>query len=212
MFTGIIEEIGKIVNISSLGGGKKIRIQCEKILADSKVDDSISINGVCQTITGMNDNSFEFVSVEETIKKTTIKHCKVNQNVNLERALKLSDRLGGHLVLGHVDDTGKIRKKTSLNTSTILEVVLPNGYSRYVIPQGSITIDGISLTIANIEHDIISVSIIPHTIENTILKSLNVGDSVNLEFDIIGKYIERLLTGGQKVEGLTFEKLKEFGY
>jgi riboflavin synthase len=212
MFTGIIEEIGKIINITSFGGGKKVQIQCKEILTDSKVNDSISINGICQTITGKNEISFEFVSVEETIKKTTIKNWKVNQKVNLERAIKLSDRLGGHLLLGHVDDTGKIIGKTLLKSSTIFEIEIQGKYSKFIIPQGSIAIDGISLTIADINHNAISVSIIPHTIDNTILKYSQAGDDVNLEFDVIGKYVEKILSVMQDKEGLTIEKLKNLGY
>jgi riboflavin synthase len=212
MFTGLIEEIGIIKGINSFGGGKKISIQCKKILSDSKVDDSIAVNGVCQTITEMTNDMFEFVSVEETLKKTTIKNWQINRKVNLERALKLSDRLGGHLLLGHVDTPSTVINKTALNTSTIFEIKIPSGFSKYVIPKGSIAIDGISLTIADLKEHSFTVSVIPHTTDNTILKFLNTGDEVNLEFDIIGKYIERLICGDKKESGLTFEKLRELEY
>jgi riboflavin synthase len=212
MFTGLIEEIGIIKNIASSGGGKKIQIQCKKILSDSKIDDSIAVNGVCQTVTGITGDMFEFVSVEETLKKTTIKHWQVNKKVNLERALKLSDRLGGHLLLGHIDTFSQVMNKTELHTSTIFEIKIPPEFSKYVIPKGSIAVDGISLTIAELKEHSFIVSVIPHTIDNTILRSINMGDEVNLEFDLIGKYIERLIAGKKEENGLTFEKLKELGY
>ncbi len=211
MFTGIIEEIGTIKSITNIGGGRRISVQCRDILSDSKVDDSISVNGVCQTIVKMNSNSFEFDSVEETLKKTTIRHWKENQEVNLERALRLSDRLGGHLVMGHVDTVGEIVRIERREASTIYEISYPETFSKYIIPHGSVTINGTSLTIAEFNSSSMMVSIIPHTLSKTIIKDLRTGSEVNLEFDMIGKYVEKLLKGNN-TSGLTLNKLEELGY
>lgn len=211
MFTGLIEEIGIIKTITNLGGGKWISVHCKNILADSKIDDSISVNGVCQTIIKMNNDSFEFDSVEETLKKTTIRFWKENQKVNLERALKLSDRLGGHFVMGHVDTTGEIIRIQKLSTSTIYEISYPESFSKYIIPHGSITVNGTSLTIAEFTSSTLTVSIIPHTLSKTIIFDLSSGDIVNLEFDMIGKYVEKLLKSSDASQ-LTFGKLEELGY
>jgi riboflavin synthase len=211
MFTGLIEEIGIIKSIANTGGGKRISVQCKDIITDSKIDDSICVNGVCQTIVKMNTTSFEFDSVEETLKKTTIRFWKENQKVNLERALKLSDRLGGHLVMGHVDTTGEIIRIERLAASTIYEISYPNSFSKYIIQHGSVTVNGTSLTIADHSSSLLTVSIIPHTHSKTIINELSIGDVVNLEFDMIGKYVEKLL-GASNSSGLTFNKLEELGY
>lgn len=211
MFTGIVEEIGIIKSVKNIGGGKRITIQCKDILVDSKIDDSISINGICQTIVKINSNSFEFDSVEETIRKTTIKHWKENQKVNLERALKLSDRLGGHLVMGHVDTVGEIIYIKDLAYSRLYEISFPKEYSKYVIPQGSITVNGISLTVANCKDNTFTISIIPHTLIKTTIHNLNIGDFVNLEFDVLGKYVEKLLNNNSS-NGLSLNRLEELGY
>jgi len=211
MFTGIIEEIGVIKSIKNIGGGKRIAIQCTEILKDSKVDDSISVNGICQTIVKFDSKCFEFDSVEETLKKTTIKYWSENYKVNLERALKLSDRLGGHFVLGHVDTIGRISHIKDLTSSKLFEISYPSEYNKYVIPKGSITINGISLTIAESNESAFVVSIIPHTISKTTLKDIKIGDFVNLEFDIIGKYIEKLLQRNSS-PNLTLDKLEEMGF
>jgi riboflavin synthase len=212
MFTGLIEEIGSIGSIQSIGGGKKIKIDCQRILSDTKIDDSISINGTCQTVTDITEKYFEVVAVEETLRKTTMSNWRSGQKVNLERALKLSDRLGGHLLLGHVDDIGKIINISKLQTSIIYEIQFPVKFSKYAISKGSIAIDGISLTIAEFKNDSLKVSIIPHTLENTVIKHYKVGAEINLEFDLIGKYVERLTFQKDSSSGLTFEKLQELGY
>jgi len=178
MFTGLIEEIGIVKSIIKKGGGRRIAVECSFILPDSKVDDSISINGVCQTIVRMDDKTFEFDSVEETLKKTTIGSWKEGQKVNLERALRLSDRLGGHLVMGHIDTTGKVIRIENLTSSVVYEVSFPKEFAKYIIPHGSITINGTSLTIANHTDSSLTVAIIPHTLSRTIIKDLRVSDFV----------------------------------
>jgi riboflavin synthase len=210
MFTGLIEEKGLVKSIVEKSGGKRITIECKEILSDIKIDDSININGICQTVVKTGHNYFEVYAVEETLKKTTVRYWKKGQVVNLERALKISDRLGGHLVLGHVDTVGEIIQITELGSSVKYEVLFPKKFSKYIIEHGSIAINGISLTIAESHSTILVVSIIPHTLSKTNMIELRKKDKVNLEFDILGKYVEKLLYN--KTTNLTFEMLKELGY
>jgi riboflavin synthase len=210
MFTGIIEEKGLLKSIVDRSGGKRITVECTDILSDIKIDDSISINGVCQTVVKIGYNCFEVDAVEETLKKTTIRYWRNEQTVNLERALKMSDRLGGHLVMGHVDTIGEIIQKTELDSSIKYEILFPKEFSKYTIQHGSIAIDGISLTIAENYSTTLLVSVIPHTLSKTNIVELKKGDKVNLEFDMLGKYVEKLLYG--KTNDLTFDKLKDLGY
>lgn len=198
MFTGLIEEIGIIKSISVFGNNRRFTIQATQVLSDLKIDDSISINGACQTIVKRDNTTFEVVAVQETLRKTTLGSFKVGNFINLERAMRLGDRLGGHLVQGHVDCVGRIFHIESTSGSWQLWVEFPNKFSQYVIPIGSICIDGISLTVARVEGSHLMVAIIPHTFEFTTLQKNKVGDTVNLEFDILGKYIEKLfLTHGK---------------
>jgi len=155
-------------------------------------------------------NCFEVEAVEETLKKTTVQYWRNGQTVNLERALKFSDRLGGHLVMGHIDTVGEIIQITKLGSSIKYELLFPQEFSKYIIEQGSIAINGISLTIAESHPTSLVVSIIPHTLSKTNISELKKGDKVNLEFDILGKYIEKLLY--DKQDNLTFDRLKELGY
>ena len=210
MFTGLIEEKGLVKSIVNKDGGKRITIECNDILSDIKIDDSISINGICQTVVKIGSSCFEVDAVEETLKKTTIRYWRNGQIVNLERALKFSDRLGGHLVLGHVDTVGEIIQIIKLESSTKYEILFPKEFSKYIIEHGSITINGISLTIAESHSTSLFVSIIPHTLSKTNISDLKNGDKVNLEFDVLGKYVEKLLYS--KTSDLTFDKLKNFGY
>jgi riboflavin synthase len=210
MFTGLIEEIGLVKSIVDKGGGKRIIIECNNILSDIKIDVSVSINGICQTVVKTGNNFFEVDAVEETLKKTTIRYWRNGEPVNLERALKLSDRLGGHLVMGHVDTVGEIIQVTKLESSVKYEILFPEEFSKYIIEHGSIAVDGISLTIAEIHSTSLVVSVIPHTLSKTKMTELKKGDKDNLEFDMLGKYVEKLLSG--KTNGLTLDKLKELGY
>lgn len=193
MFTGLIEEIGKIISITNLGGGIRIKVSASKIMDDVKIDDSISINGVCQTVVQVGKNEFEVIAIEETLKKTNFNELKPNQEVNLERAVRLNDRLGGHLVQGHIDCVGKITSIIKSQTEHLVTISFPFEFAKYIIPVGSICINGVSLTVAKLDNKTFTVAIIPHTWDMTIFKNFKVGDMVNLEFDIIGKYLERLL-------------------
>jgi riboflavin synthase len=194
MFTGIIEEIGIINRSSSIPGGNIITIKANKILDDLKVDHSVSVNGVCLTVVEISDKQFTVEAVGETLEKSTIRDLKPSMVVNLERAMKLGDRLGGHLIQGHVNGIGRITKLDRRGDNWYLEVNLTDDLIRYVIPEGSIAIDGISLTVASLKETKIGISIIPHTFKHTTFSKARVGQKCNIETDMIGKYIEKFIT------------------
>jgi riboflavin synthase len=203
MFTGLIEEIGTIKSLRPEGGGFRIVVSASKITEDLQIDDSVSINGVCQTVVACNSKSFEAVAVEETLRKTTFGRLRAGDSVNLERALKVGDRLGGHFVQGHVDCVGEIRSIVKERTAVNLWISFPIEFGKYIVNTGSICVNGISLTSARVENNLFMVAVIPHTWENTTFKAAKVGDSVNLEFDIIGKYIEKLMFENKSETGKT---------
>jgi len=214
MFTGIIEEIGKIEKITPIAGGITIKINAEKILEDVAVNDSICIDGVCLTVTKKDNETFWADAVGATLEKTTFIKIKADTSVNLERSVKLSDRLGGHLVQGHVNGVGTITEITKLGENYLLKTFIPDELNKYLIKEGSIAINGISLTIADLKSNEISISIIPHTWQNTNLKDKKVNDKVNVEIDILAKYVEKLLTkvNNSSNKNITENWLKEIGY
>jgi len=212
MFTGIIEEIGKIEEISKQGRNLKLRIKAYKILDDLKVGDSININGACQTIIETDAESFIVEAVEETLRKTNLGQLRKNDVVNLERALKSSDRLGGHLVAGHIDCVGKIKSIVKRDGSFLYEFELPEKHLVYLVEKGSVAVDGISLTVVEVKESSFTVSIIPFTLGNTTLGTKKVGDLVNIETDLIGKHVERILTSKREKSEITKEWLKEKGW
>lgn len=195
MFTGLIEEIGTIKSINDLGGGKRIAVNAKHIMDDLNIDDSVAIQGVCLTVVSYDEKSFELEAVEETFRKTTMGHLKSRDEVNLERAMKLGGRLGGHLVQGHVDTIGKVKQIIPERTGILVWISFKEEYSKYIVPVGSICVDGVSLTVAEVTGNSFKISVIPHTWSVTTLKDLKIGSSVNLEFDIIGKYVEKMLGG-----------------
>jgi len=197
MFTGLIEEIGEIYNISSIGGGYNISVKSNYIINDLAIDDSVSINGACQTVIQVKNNLFAVEAVEETLRKTTLGGFRNGKKVNLERALTLNKRLGGHIVLGHVDCVGTVQSIQPERTGILIKIKYPKEFSKYVISSGSICMDGVSLTTARTDNDWFLVSIIPHTWNKTTLNLLKTGDQVNLEFDVLGKYIEKLINNRQ---------------
>ncbi len=206
MFTGLIEEIGYIRSINRLGNSIKFEIESKKILNDLKINDSVAINGVCLTVTDLKQNSFIADAVDETLRKTTFSRYRINQSVNLERALMLSSRLGGHIVLGHIDTIGKILEIKNESLGILFKVSFPVEFNKFVVKVGSICIDGVSLTISDLFNNSFRTSVIPHTFNNTIFREYKIGNEVNLEFDILGKYIEKLTTGKSDFE----DKLKSF--
>ena len=194
MFTGIVEELAQIKSIKPKSKGIRYAISAEVVVGDLKIGDSISVNGVCLTIVKRGKDSFCMDLVEETLNKSNLGELKVGDSVNLERAMKVSDRLGGHIVQGHVETLGVILEKQMQDEEAILSVGLDPEWMRFCIPKGSITLDGVSLTIARINGNIIEIALIPHTLENTTLGIKGKSETLNIETDIIGKYIDRLLS------------------
>jgi len=212
MFTGIIEEIGKIEEISKHGPNLKLKIKASKIPSDLKVGDSININGACQTVIGTDSDSFTVEAVEETVRRTNLGQLKRNDLVNLERSLRFSDRLGGHLVTGHIDCLGKVKSIAKKDGSFLYEFELSQAYLTYLVEKGSVAVDGISLTVVEVLKNSFSVSVIPFTLENTTLGSKKIGDLFNIETDLIGKYVERILTYKKDKSVITEEWLKDKGW
>lgn len=210
MFTGIIEEVGKILKKQRKGEGIEFYISASILLKDMSIGDSISVNGVCQTVEKKDDKGFYISTVEETLNKTNLGLLNINSFVNLESSLTLNKKISGHLVYGHVDCTGKIVKIINKNLGIQVWISYPKEYNKYLIHVGSISINGISLTVSNFSENQFEVSIIPHTWANTVLKYAKVGDLVNLEFDVIGKYVEKFVN--QKNGSITESMLKNLGY
>ena len=215
MFTGIVETIGKVSQITPNEKSKTFIIEASEIMDDLKVGDSISVNGVCLTVTKIVGPKFHIDLVPETLKLSTLGDLKENSNVNLERALTLSTRLGGHMLQGHVETVGVIVDKTEVGDGAELTVALDPKFLKFCIPKGSIALDGISLTIASLNENFIKIAIIPHTLENTNLGVKTTGDSLNVETDIIGKYIERLINIEELDEDFDpniYSKLRSWGF
>lgn len=214
MFTGIVESMGRVRGIKRGAQSFQIEVQAETILDDVKLGDSISVNGVCLTVTSYDQQHFTADVMPETMDKTTLKHLKIGEYVNLERALRLGDRLGGHIVQGHIDALGIIKAKEKRDIAYIYTIKAPAEVLRYTVPKGSIAVDGVSLTVIDVWVDSFTVSLIPHSAEKTTLGFKNPGDYVNLESDILGRYIEKLLeTGGdEKTSSLSVSFLAENGF
>ncbi|MCX7991310.1 MAG: riboflavin synthase [Proteobacteria bacterium] len=193
MFTGLIEELGIVKSISARSSGRLFEIECQKVLNNTKIGDSIAVNGICLTVTEIKERSYKVDVSKETLDISTAKHFKVGDRVNLERALSFSDRLGGHIVTGHIDTVGKIVETRKEGDFYIFKISYDKSFDKYVIYKGSIAINGISLTINEKFTGMIRLNIIPHTFNVTNLRYLKRGDLVNIEFDIVGKYIENFI-------------------
>lgn len=187
MFSGIIEELGVLKRILKRGRVYLFEIQSEKIYKDVKIGDSISVNGVCLTVVGNSSGILSFELMPETLKNTSLSALKQKEKINLERSLKIGDRISGHFVTGHVDCVGRIRRKYFLNNNPCFEIVFPIKFSAYLLLKGSISLDGISLTIMDRKSDTFRVCIIPHTLKQTNLAFKKASDKVNIEFDILAK-------------------------
>ncbi len=212
MFTGLIEEIGRVEKIQESGNGISMRIGCRKVLEDLNPRDSISINGVCLTVVGINDKHFDVDVVEETITRSNINTYSTGYKVNLERALLLSQRLGGHLVQGHVDGTALIKSQEMIENGTILTVEIPDDLKEFVVEKGSISLDGISLTVASIIDSELSVALIPVTLNSTTIGEKKSGDLLNVEVDIFAKYAKKMLSGTNGKNGMSLDQLEEMGF
>jgi riboflavin synthase len=210
MFTGIIEEIGKISNIKRGARSAILSIQASKVLEDAHLGDSIAVNGVCLTVTTLNGDVFTADVMNETLSRSSLGSLRAGSPVNLERAMAAGGRFGGHIVSGHIDGTGRIASVTRDDNAVWFRIMADKKLLRYIVEKGSIAIDGISLTVAKTDSESFSVSIIPHTIGQTILGTRKVGDTVNLENDIIGKYVEKLMQNDES--GVTLDLLAKNGF
>ena len=213
MFTGIIEDRGKVLRVEYKGQERRITIEWPLDLTEVQLGDSININGVCLTVVEKREQEIRFDLSQETLQKTGLGDLKEGDPVNLERALRLTDRLGGHIVTGHIDGIGVIGEKRKERDFLRLMIRIPESVSRYVVQKGSIAIDGISLTVNEWKGNEIQMTLIPYTIEKTTLRDKKVGDRVNVEADILGKYVEKVLERGDKKSGqVDLSFLKEHGF
>ncbi len=194
MFTGMIEEVGHVLHINFGAASVRLTIGAEKILNEVNIGDSIAVNGTCLTVTDHNSKSFSADVMPESVRKTSLKELKIGSPVNLERALQLGSRLGGHIVNGHVDGTGTILKKEAEDNAIVVTISTDKDTLHYIVKKGSVTIDGISLTVVDVNNENFSVSLIPHTASITTIGHKDKGASVNIETDILGKYVEKLFT------------------
>ena len=215
MFTGIVEEMGTIRSVRRGRNSSILSIGACKILSDLKIGDSVAVNGVCLTATSRDEGGFTADVMHETLNRSSLGRLSAGSHVNLERAMAADGRFGGHIVAGHIDGTGSITAIRRDDNAIWYTVQAPAPLLRYVVEKGSITIDGISLTVAEVGESWFSISAIPHTVAVTILRETRVGDTVNLETDIIGKYVEKLLRPAPEAQAggaLTLEFLAENGF
>ena len=208
MFTGIIEETGKIKTVTQ----NKITVEANVVTKETKQGDSIAVNGVCLTVTNIGANFFDADMSPETLKVTTLGNLRAGSAVNLERAVQVGSRLGGHIVSGHVDGLGRVKYIKKERDFYNFAVELPSELSKYVVKKGSITVNGISLTVAEMNNNIVNIAVIPHTFENTALKSLQAGEYVNIETDILAKYVEKILSTSDNRAGISMEFLTQHGF
>ncbi len=212
MFTGLVEEVGTVLGVTDSGDGKVIDIDADLILDGIRTGDSISVNGACQTVTSTGRHSFTVFASRITCSVTTLGAFRSGSRVNLERAMTPSSRMGGHIVQGHVDGTGIIRRLRPDPNGLEVEVEIPEEISRYIVPKGSVAVDGVSLTVVSCGHGAFSLYLIPETLKNTIIPGWKTGDRVNIETDILAKYVERMLGKKENSDESLMKKLQEGGF
>lgn len=217
MFTGIVEELGKVKEIIPGSMSIKLTISCQKIMDDVKIGDSIAVDGICLTVTDRSTSAFIADVMPETMRKTSLVSLKVGDKVNLERALRLSDRLGGHIVSGHIDGTGVVSGKEEEDNAVWFEISAHSDILRYIVVKGSIALDGTSLTVAYVDDKCFKVSLIPLTAGVTTLGSKKIGDRINIECDMLGKYVEKLIGTDEREKkaikkDMTLDFLRENGF
>jgi riboflavin synthase len=201
VFTGLIEAVGKVVEVSPGRGSSRIAISSPLPVAELRDGDSISVDGVCLTVSNRRGDRFFADVVAETLSRSTLGKLRPRSRVNLERSLQVGDRLGGHFVSGHVDDTVEVKRVQTRGNDWRLRLGLPAALARYVAPKGSVALDGVSLTVASLDHTGFEVALVPHTLEQTTLGALRPGDKLNLEVDLLARYLERLLSLQNPKEG-----------
>lgn len=211
MFTGIVEEIGHIRRIIKRNRAERLTVSCNRVLEGTKIGDSIAVNGACLTVVSMTDDSFDADVTPETMRRTAFSLFRPGSPVNLERALRLCDRLGGHIMMGHVDGVGHILSMEKEDNALNISISLDRKWMRYIIEKGSVAVDGISLTVAKRENGAFGIALIPHTGEETALLEKHPGDPVNIECDYLGKYVEQLMNRGL-AEDLSMELLETLGH
>ncbi len=204
MFTGLVEEKGVLKEKIPTGDGFQFVIEAKIIMKDLQIGSSVAVNGCCLTVVKIDVNTFAVDTIEETLNKTNLGVLKQGMNVNLERPLAAEARLGGHFVLGHIDTTGKVEDVKKLSNSHWLTISFPEKFKQYLIYVGSVAIDGVSMTVAELKDKSFSVGIIPHTWKETIFADKKIGDTVNLEFDVLGKYVERIMENKSQDESSFF--------
>jgi riboflavin synthase len=212
MFTGIVEEVGVIRDVRRGSASARLAVEAALVSDGTRIGDSIAINGVCLTVVAIDGTVLSFDATPETVRRTSLQSVRSGDSVNVERAIQAGGRFGGHIVQGHVDGVGTLRGATRNDNAWVISVAIPHALTRYVAPKGSIAVDGISLTSVDIDEDGFTVWAIPHTWERTNLRSRRPGDALNIEVDLLARYIERLLSGSAVRAGSTLGLLAEAGF
>lgn len=211
MFTGLVEELGSVKRLS-VGTVARLAVASEKVINDVVIGDSVAVNGVCLTVTSIGSGELSFDAVPETLSRSTLKDLRAGDKVNLEASLRAGKMIGGHFVQGHVDGVGTVESVRVLSDSAVISFKAPESVLKYIVEKGSIAIDGISLTVASVSDTGFSIAVIPHTLSVTTLGLRKPGDKVNLETDIIGKYVEKFLAGRGGKSGVTEDLLRNAGF
>ncbi len=212
MFTGIVEEIGTISNIARGADSCIYTVNASKILEDMHIGDSIAVNGLCLTVTSFDKSSFTADVMNESLRRSNLGDLRRGSKVNLERAMAANGRFGGHIVSGHIDGTGTLLSYEREANAVWVTISANEELMRYIIMKGSVALDGVSLTVARLYNDAFAVSLIPHTGEETTLLNKNIGDRINIENDVVGKYVERLCSSAKKESGITEDFLRKYGF
>jgi len=212
VFTGIVQDVGRLERAEARGPGRRLTLATALDTGSFELGESVAVEGVCLTVASAGKGTFEADVSPETLRRSTLGELRPGDRVNLERALRLTDRLGGHFVLGHVDACGRCAGSVLQGEFRVLSFEAPPEVRRYLVEKGSVAVDGVSLTVAGLEPRGFSVAVIPHTLEKTTLPGLRIGDRVNLEADVLGKYVERLLEGRRPSGEVTWESLARTGF